>query len=103
LIYRFDRIFRELRLFLNLEHELRQQDVRLVSITEAVDDTHEGRLQLQIKGSFAEYEKAVIRERANVGRIRAAKEGKWMGGPPPYGYDIEPQTSRLIVNRAEAR
>ncbi|MBI4032743.1 recombinase family protein [Candidatus Berkelbacteria bacterium] len=103
LVYRFDRIFREVRLFLNTEHELRQHGVRLISITEAIDDTHEGRLQLLIKGSFAEYEKAVIRERSNLGRIRAAKEGKWMGGPPPYGYDLNPDTSRLVVNEEEAK
>src|SRR4029077_14971382 len=54
LVYRFDRIFREVRLFLNMEHELRQHGARLISITEAIDDTHEGRLQLLIKGSFAE-------------------------------------------------
>ncbi len=102
-VYRFDRLFREVRLFLNTEHELRQHGVRLVSITEAIDETHEGRLQLVIRGSFAEYEKAVIRERANLGRMRAAKEGKWMGGPPPYGYDLDSQTSRLVINEAEAR
>src|SRR6185295_18153686 len=103
LVYRFDRIFRDVRLFLNADHELRQHDVRLISITEAIEDTHEGRLQLLIKGSFAEYEKAIIRERANLGRIRAAKEGKWMGGPPPYGYDLDRKTSRLVVNPEEAR
>ena len=103
LVYRFDRIFRDVRLFLNAEHDLRQHGVRLVSVTEAIEDTHEGRLQLLIKGSFAEYEKAVIRERANMGRIRAAREGKWMGGPPPYGYDLDRESSRLVINEEEAR
>ncbi len=102
-VYRYDRLFREVRLFLNLEHELRSVGVRLRSITEFIDDTHEGRLQLLIKGSFAEYEKSVIRERANLGRLRAAKEGKWMGGPPPYGYDLDPATSRLVTNPEESR
>jgi site-specific DNA recombinase len=103
LVYRFDRFFRDVRLFLNTDHELRQHGIRLISITEAIDDTHEGRLQLLIKGSFAEYEKAVIRERANMGRMRAAKEGKWMGGPPPYGYNLDPTTSKLVINEEEAK
>ncbi len=103
LVYRFDRLFREVRLFLNTEHEFRLHGVKLISITEAIDDTHEGRLQLLIKGSFAEYEKAVIRERANLGRLRAAQEGKWMGGPAPYGYSLDPQTSRLVIHREEAK
>ncbi len=103
LVWRFDRIFRDLRLFLNVEHELRQYGVRIISVTEAVDDTHEGRLQLLIKGSFAEYEKAVILQRSALGSARAAREGKWMGGAPPYGYSLDPTTSRLVTNEHEAQ
>jgi len=102
LVFRFDRLFREVRLFLNTEHELREHGIRIVSITEAIEDTHEGRLQLMIKSSFAEYEKAVIRQRANLGRMRAAREGKWMGGPAPFGYDYDPQRSTLVINPKEA-
>lgn len=103
LVYRYDRFFRDVRLFLNAEHFLRSNNIKLTSITESIDDTLEGRLQLLIKGSFAEYEKAVILHRAEMGRNRAAKEGKWMGGPPPYGYSLDEETSKLVINQKEAQ
>lgn len=103
LVYRYDRFFRDVRLFLNAEHFLRSNNIKLTSITESIDDTLEGRLQLLIKGSFAEYEKAVILHRAEMGRNRAAKEGKWMGGPPPYGYSLDEETSKLFINQKEAQ
>lgn len=102
LVYRYDRLYRETRLFLDLEYELRQHDVKVVSVTEPIDDTHEGRFQLLIKASFAEYEKAVIRQRANMGRLRAVREGKWLGGQAPYGYDLDQRTTELVVNGIEA-
>jgi len=103
LVYRYDRFFRDVRLFLNAEHSLKSNNIKLTSITESIDDTLEGRLQLIIKGSFAEYEKAVIHHRTEMGKTKAAKKGKWMGGPPPYGYSIDKKTSKLVINPKEAK
>jgi site-specific DNA recombinase len=43
-------------------------------------------------------------ERLLEGKIRAAREGVWVvGGTPPYGYDVDPDTKRLVINEEEAR
>jgi hypothetical protein len=35
-------------------------------------------------------------------RSAARRKGKWTGGNPVLGYDIDPQGGRLVVNPAEA-
>ncbi|WP_376785330.1 recombinase family protein [Siminovitchia terrae] len=42
------------------------------------------------------------KERLNGGRYNAALEGKWVSGPPPFGFDYSPATGRLIINEEEA-
>ena len=38
------------------------------------------------------------------GKVRAAKEGRWVvGGTAPYGYDVDPDTKKLVTNEEEAR
>jgi site-specific DNA recombinase len=69
-------------------------------------DTDEGRLQKQIKGAIAEYEKAKIMERSKRGKRGKAKSGYVIvGSRPPYGYKTvsEPHKSWLEIDEEEAR
>jgi DNA invertase Pin-like site-specific DNA recombinase len=44
-----------------------------------------------------------VRRRAHAGQdVGSAQEGKWMGGYPVLGYDVDPGGGRLIVNEEEA-
>ena len=45
-------------------------------------------LFLQMLGSFAEFERAVINERTRNGRIARLNENKWVGGKPAFGYKV---------------
>jgi site-specific DNA recombinase len=38
---------------------------------------------------LAELERPTIAERMALGKSRAAKAGKWIGGPIPFGYDVD--------------
>jgi DNA invertase Pin-like site-specific DNA recombinase len=50
------------------------------SLTEAIDTTTPaGRMMMQMVGSFAEFERAMIRERTSAGRAQARSEGR-IGG-----------------------
>src|SRR6266566_1554227 len=51
--------------------------------------------------SFAEFERELVRERTKDKKGAARRKGKWMGGTPMLGYDVDGQ-SRLQVNEAEA-
>ena len=52
------------------------------SLTEAIDTTTPaGRMMMQIVGSFAEFERAMLKERTKAGVDAARKDGR-MGRPP---------------------
>ncbi len=90
LVYRLDRLARDLRILLDTSAALERLGVALKSATEPLDTaTAHGRLILQMLGSFAEFEKNSIKDRMSVGRDRVAGIGKYTGGPIPYGYDVD--------------
>ncbi len=45
-------------------------------------------LFLQMLGSFAEFERAIINERTRNGRIARLNENKFVGGKPALGYKV---------------
>jgi site-specific DNA recombinase len=61
-----------------------------------------GRLVLNVLLSFAQFERELIAERTRDKIAATRRRGKWSGGLPVLGYDVEPKTSRLVVNPAEA-
>jgi site-specific DNA recombinase len=104
-VYRLDRLFRNLRLLVNTAHELRGLGIGLISVTEPFDtSTPTGRASLHLLGTMAEWQREVILEARNEGALKAVKAGKWVGsGLPPFGYDFDPKTQRLKINEEEAR
>jgi Resolvase, N terminal domain len=62
-----------------------------------------GRLTLNILLSFAQFEREIISERTRDKLGAARRKGKWIGGIPVLGYDVDPRGGRLIVNDGEAR
>lgn len=102
IVYRLDRLFRNQRKLLNALQRLMDYGVGFQSSTEAFDtETPSGRLMLQILGSFAEHERETIRDRMMAGKTRAAKDGKWVTGVPPYGYRVDEKTQTLIIEKEE--
>lgn len=73
------------------------------SVSQPVNTTDElGRVFFAILAGFAEYERALIRERTFSGLLRRVTEGAyWGGGKPPYGYRRAAK-GRLAVNETEA-
>ena len=62
---------------------------RLVFCDMNFDDTPEGDLAFGIMGGFAQYEKAVIKDRTMRGKRKRAEEGQQpQRSRPPYGYHI---------------
>jgi len=83
---------------------LEKQSVAFVSITQAFNSaTSAGRLMLNILLSFSEFERLLISERTADKMSAARKKGKWVGGSPILGYDLDPAGGRLSVNENEAQ
>jgi site-specific DNA recombinase len=82
---------------------IEKRGVSFVSVTQEFNtSTSMGRLTLHILLSFAQFEREIISERTRDKVSAARRKGKWMGGTPVLGYDIDPQGGRLVVNPAEA-
>ena len=106
-VHRFDRIGRTGAAFWTWIWAMQDLGVSFASVTQDIDTTTDfGRRQLQFHALMAEAERNLILERTQSGRQRAALEGGWVGGPPPWGYAIEKtgrRGSRLVIAEAEAR
>jgi DNA invertase Pin-like site-specific DNA recombinase len=84
-----DRLARDLRDLLNIEAQLARHGVAIVATDQPIDtSTPAGRLLFQQLGSFAEFERSMIRDRTVNGQRREAAKGRWPGGTPPYGFRL---------------
>ncbi|KKR50057.1 MAG: hypothetical protein UT84_C0015G0005 [Candidatus Curtissbacteria bacterium GW2011_GWA1_40_16] len=92
-----DRLARKLSLQELVIDELVEKDVEIIFLNEPLADNPEGRIMQQIKGVFAEYERAKIAERMRRGKIHNANEGKLVTGTPPYGYKYFPKTKTTVA------
>ncbi|MFA5413259.1 MAG: recombinase family protein [Patescibacteria group bacterium] len=102
--YRLDRMFRKTRLLLEIVEELEKYKVAFRSMTESFDSTTvTGKGMMSIIAAIAEMERGTIQERTTNGRAASARDGKWVTGVPPYGYDLDKGTKKLLINNEEAK
>jgi len=102
-VYKVDRLSRSLMDFAGIMEIFERHDVSFVSVTQHFNTGNSmGRLMLNILLSFAQFERELISERTRDKIAAARKKGKWSGGCPILGYDIDPAGRRLVVNDAEA-
>lgn len=81
-VWKLDRLGRSLQHLLQILQELQNRRVRLIITDMGIDtDTPQGKLFFSIVGAFAEFERAIIRERIIAGLERRRKQGKKMGRP----------------------
>src|SRR5712692_9033382 len=103
-VYKVDRLSRSLLDFAKMMETFEQHRVAFVSVTQQFNTaTSMGRLVLHILLSFAQFEREIIAERTRDKIAAARRKGKWAGGMPLLGYDVEPRGSKLVVNAAEAQ
>src|ERR1700757_1573551 len=79
-VWKLDRLSRSLRDVLTIMERLVEAEAGFRSLTEAIDTTTPaGRMMMQMVGSFAEFERAMIRERTQAGLAIARTEGRTGG------------------------
>ena len=82
-VWKLDRLSRSLRDVLTLMAQLGDAGAGFRSVTEAIDTTTPAsRMMMHMVGAFAEFERAMLRERTRTGVEAARQEGR-VGGPPP--------------------
>ena len=100
-VYRVDRFSRSLMDFAALMQVFERHGVAFVSVSEQFNTaTPVGRLNLNMVLSFAQYERELIAERTRDKIAATRRKGKWTGGSPILGYDVDPRLFKLVVNEA---
>lgn len=102
-VWKLDRISRNLLDFAGMYAELKDLGVVFISKNEQFDtSTAIGEAMLKIILVFAELERNMTSERVTATMISRAQGGQWNGGKPPFGYDHPRGTNIFTVNETEA-
>lgn len=100
-VWKLDRLSRSLKDLLVIMERIKQAGAGFKSLTEAIDTTTPaGRMMMQMVGSFAEFEREMIRERTKAGLEAARSEGR-IGGRKPKLRDN--QRKDIIENILSGR
>lgn len=103
LVWKIDRISRNLLDFAGMYQELKHLGVTFVSKNEQFDtSTAMGEAMLKIILVFAELERNMTSERVTATMISRANSGLWNGGRVSYGYDYDAETSTFSIIEDEA-
>lgn len=103
IIYKIDRLTREIRDFFKLLDIFDKYNVEFVSVKENQyynTTTAIGRLMVNMFLVFAQFERENAGDRIRDKIANSKAKGMWMGGIPPLGYNIGNRC--LIVNEEEA-
>lgn len=102
-VWKIDRISRNLLDFASLYQELKELNVIFISKNEQFDtSTAIGEAMLKIILVFAELERQMTSERVTATMLARAGEGKWNGGRVPFGYNFNKETKEFTINKSEA-
>ncbi len=81
-VYKLDRLGRNMKDLLNIIEQLQTKNVSLVSLKDNIDTAStSGKLVMHIFASLAEFERDLIKERTAEGRREAKKKGVKFGRP----------------------
>mgnify|MGYP000034023380 FL=1 len=103
LVWKIDRVSRNLLDFAEMYEELRSLRVTFVSKNEQFDtSTAIGEAMLKIILVFAELERNMTSERVTATMISRANSGQWNGGRIPFGYSYDPKEKVFSIREDEA-
>ena len=98
-VYKLDRLSRSLRDLLRLLETLEQGGVTFRSLTESIDTSSPaGRMFCHMLGAFAEFERAMIRERCAAGFEAAKARGQTFGRARSMPEKTEAKLVRMYLS-----
>lgn len=103
LVWKLDRISRNLIDFANMYDEFKRLGVTFVSLNEQFDtSTAMGEAMLKIILVFAELERNMTSERVTSVMLNKATNGEWNGGRVPFGYTYDKKAKKFEINKSES-
>lgn len=102
-VYRLDRISRNIGDFAKLIEDLGDRHIDFISIREQFDTgSPMGRAMMYIASVFSQLERETIAERIRDNMHELSKTGRWLGGTTPTGYASESE-SKVTVDGKERK
>lgn len=103
-VWKIDRISRNLLDFASMYDELKKLGVTFVSKNEQFDTSSAiGEAMLKIILVFAELERQMTSERVTAVMLSRANNGQWNGGRVPYGYSWDKDSGTFSIVEHEAK
>lgn len=98
-VWKLDRLSRSLKDLLHIMERIEAAGAGFRSLTEAIDTTTAaGRMMMQMAGSFAEFERAMIRERTSAGLAQARAEGRIGGRRRKLGEKQRREIAESVIS-----
>lgn len=102
IVHKLDRFARNRYDSAHYNHQLKKNGVQLVSVIEQIDDSPEGRMMMAVLEGMAEFYSQNLAREVRKGMHENALKCIHTGGLPPLGYDVHPETRKLILNETES-
>jgi site-specific DNA recombinase len=101
IIHKLDRFSRDKYDSAKYKRILKKNGVRLISVTENLDDSPESIILESLLEGMAEYYSKNLAREVMKGMKENAYQCKHTGGLPPIGYSVDPVTKKYIINDEE--
>jgi site-specific DNA recombinase len=102
IVHKLDRFSRNKFDSVTFKRRLKMNGVTLLSVTENLDDSPESIMLESCLEGMAQYYSANLAREVMKGMKESAYSCTHLGGIPPLGYDVDPETKKYVINEAEA-
>lgn len=104
LVYRFDRLSRDINIMLEILGVLERNEIKLISVMESSlnsDSIPMQKMLVQVHALVAQFERDMIIENVNLGLAQKRREGKPLSQKVPFGYRFS--TDKLLPVEVELK
>lgn len=101
IVHKLDRFSRDKYDSAQYKRKLKQNGVKLISVTENLDDSPESVILESVIEGMAEYYSKNLAREIMKGMKETAYQAKHTGGLPPLGYDVNAE-KKYVINEREA-
>lgn len=102
LVHKLDRFARNRYDSAVYKRELKKNGVTVYSVLENLDNSPESIMMEAVLEGMSEYYSQNLAREVMKGMRETAIQCKHTGGIPPLGYDVDPDTRKLVINEEEA-
>lgn len=102
IVHKLDRFSRDKYDSTMYKRKLKQNGIRLFSVTENLDGSPESVILESMLEGMAEYFSRNLAREVMKGMKENALQCKHTGGIPPLGYNVDPVTKKYVINEIEA-